>query len=109
MKMPPTTEFQKQFEAFAKFGDPRSDGKQISLTQSDKWMKQARLLGVSISTTDTAINFKKMKSNKLSLAEYLRFLEQLTSKKSGQLDEFKNKMTSCGTPSVLKMKRVFKN
>ena len=32
--------FQEQFRAFAKFGDSKADGKQISLSQSDKWMKQ---------------------------------------------------------------------
>ncbi len=30
----------EQFRAFAKFGDSKADGKAISLSQSDKWMKQ---------------------------------------------------------------------
>lgn len=34
--------FQEQFRAFAKFGDSKADGKQISLSQSDKWMKQVK-------------------------------------------------------------------
>lgn len=32
-----------QFKAFSKFGDTKSDGKQITLSQSDKWMKQAKV------------------------------------------------------------------
>lgn len=32
-----------QFKAFSKFGDTKSDGKLITLSQSDKWMKQAKV------------------------------------------------------------------
>lgn len=103
------TEFQSQFEAFAAFGITTSDGKHISLRQSDKWMRQANVLGAGISTTDTAIYFKKMRKSKLSLTEYLRFLKELTSERNGQLDDFKNKMASCGAPGVPKMKKVFIN
>lgn len=106
--MSSTTEFQNQFEAFAKLGK-KSDGKQISLTQSDKWMKQAKVLDAAISTTDTAICFKKMRKPTLSLVEYSRFLEDLTSKEEGQLNDFKNKMASCGAPAIPKMKKVFTN
>lgn len=41
--------FQEQFRAFAKFGDSKADGKQISLSQSDKWMKQVQNLFICIS------------------------------------------------------------
>ena len=51
----------EQFTAFSKFGDPASDGKQISLSNSDKWMKQAKVIdGKKITTTDTSICFKKL-------------------------------------------------
>jgi p25-alpha len=52
----------EQFRAFAKFGDSKADGKLISLSQSDKWMKQAKIIdGKKITTTDTGIYFKKFK------------------------------------------------
>ena len=35
--------FTDQFKAFSKFGDVKSDGKFITLSQSDKWMKQAQV------------------------------------------------------------------
>lgn len=35
--------FKEQFKAFSKFGDTKSDGKLITLSQSDKWMKQAKV------------------------------------------------------------------
>lgn len=35
--------FKEQFKAFSKFGDVKSDGKFITLSQSDKWMKQAHV------------------------------------------------------------------
>ena len=54
--------FLSSFKAFAKFGDTKSDGKQITLSQSDKWMKQAKVIdGKKITTTDTGIYFKKHK------------------------------------------------
>jgi hypothetical protein len=50
-----------QFEAFSKFGDKNADGKTIKLSQSDKWFKQAKVIGVKkISTTDTGIAFRKI-------------------------------------------------
>lgn len=38
-----TATFKDQFKAFSKFGDVKSDGKFITLSQSDKWMKQAHV------------------------------------------------------------------
>lgn len=37
---PSSQTFTEQFKTFAKFGDPKSDGRQITLSNSDKWMKQ---------------------------------------------------------------------
>lgn len=37
---PSSASFAEQFKAYAKFGDPKSDGRQITLSNSDKWMKQ---------------------------------------------------------------------
>lgn len=54
--------FQEQFKLFAKFGDRDSDGKHIKLSQSDKWMRQAKVIdGKKITATDTGICFKKLK------------------------------------------------
>ena len=59
---PPSAAFKEQFKAFSKFGDTKSDGKHITLSQSDKWMKQAKVVdGKTITTTDTGIHFKKFK------------------------------------------------
>ena len=38
-----TGNFKDSFKAFSKFGDIKSDGKHITLSQSDKWMKQAKV------------------------------------------------------------------
>lgn len=54
--------FRECFRAFSKFGDTKSDGKFVTLSQSDKWMKQAKIIdGKKITTTDTGIFFKKFK------------------------------------------------
>lgn len=58
----PMQSFRAQFKAFSKFGDTKSDGKHITLSQSDKWMKQAKVIeGKKINTTDTGIYFKRLK------------------------------------------------
>lgn len=89
------------FKAFSKFGDPKSDGKLITLSQSDKWMKQAKVIdGKKITTTDTAIHFKKLKIVKMGIEDYLKFLDDLAKSKKVELDEIKKKLTSCGQPGV---------
>lgn len=49
------------FETYAKFGDPKSDGKSITLSNSDKWFKQAKVFDKKLTTVDTGICFKKLK------------------------------------------------
>lgn len=54
--------FRDNFRLFSKFGDTKSDGKSLTLSQSDKWMKQAKVIdGKKLTTTDTGICFKKFK------------------------------------------------
>lgn len=92
--------FKEQFKAFSKFGDPKSDGKHLTLSQSDKWMKQAKVIDKKITTTDTGIHFKKLKSMKLSIVDYNKFLEDLAKTKKVELDEIKSKMANCGAPGI---------
>lgn len=93
--------FLASFKAFSKFGDPKSDGKLITLSQSDKWMKQAKVIdGKKITTTDTGIYFKKHKSTKLGIEQYKAFLEELAKSKKVDLAEMKKKMANCGPPGV---------
>lgn len=96
-----TPSFKAQFRAFSKFGDTKSDGKHITLSQSDKWMKQAKVIdGKKITTTDTGIYFKKFKQQKLGVDDYMKFLEDLAKNKKIEADELKNKMSSCGAPGL---------
>lgn len=91
--------FEDNFKVFAKFGDPKSDGKQITLSNSDKWMKQAKVIdGKKITTTDTGIYFKKLKAQKVSVGDYKKFLEDLAKNKKVELEEIKTKMAGCGQP-----------
>lgn len=93
--------FLASFKAFSKFGDSKSDGKLITLSQSDKWMKQAKVIdGKKITTTDTGIYFKKHKSTKLGLEQYKTFLDELAKSKKMELAEIKKKMANCGPPGV---------
>lgn len=96
----PKVSLQSQFKAFAKFGDIKADGKLITLSQSDKWMKQAKVIDKKITTTDTGIHFKKFKAMKISFADYNKYLEDLAKTKKIELSEIKNKLAGCGAPGV---------
>ncbi|XP_067643380.1 tubulin polymerization-promoting protein homolog isoform X1 [Eurosta solidaginis] len=96
----PKISLQDQFKAFSKFGDTKSDGKLITLSQSDKWMKQAKVIDKKITTTDTGIHFKKFKSLKISYADYNKFLEDLAKTRNVELSEIKKKLANCGAPGV---------
>ncbi|KAH8319347.1 hypothetical protein KR067_004724 [Drosophila pandora] len=97
----PKVSFADQFKAFSKFGDTKSDGKLITLSQSDKWMKQAKVIDKKITTTDTGIHFKKFKAMKISLADYNKFLDDLAKTKKVELAEIKQKLAGCGAPGVV--------
>ena len=73
-----------QFQMFSKFGESGSDGSQITLTQSDKWLRQAKVIdGWNVTTTDTAIAFRKISrgSTRLSYPGWLVFLRELAETK----------------------------
>lgn len=93
-------DIKEQFKAFSKFGDSKSDGKLITLSQSDKWMKQAKVIDKKITTTDTGIHFKKLKSLKVSYSDYIKFLDDLATTKKVDLAEIKDKLAGCGAPGV---------
>lgn len=58
---PTDSSFEQNFRAFAKFGECKSTGDAITLTNSDKWFKQAKVIdGKKITTVDTGIYFKKI-------------------------------------------------
>lgn len=97
----PAASIKDSFKAFSKFGDTKSDGKLITLSQSDKWMKQAKIFdNKKITTTDTGIHFKKLKSLKVGYLDYLKFLEDLATTRKVDLSEIKSKMANCGAPGV---------
>lgn len=98
---PPSAAFKEQFKAFSKFGDTKSDGKQITLSQSDKWMKQAKVIDPkTITTTDTGIHFKKFKLQKITLSDYIKFIDDLAKTRKVDVEQIKKKMAECGAPGV---------
>lgn len=64
-KTPPNTPapgtLAENFKSFAKFGDIKSSGEAITLSNSDKWFKQAKIIdGKKLSTVDTGIYWKQV-------------------------------------------------
>ncbi|KAK8763316.1 hypothetical protein V5799_034075 [Amblyomma americanum] len=99
----PPTSFDGQFKAFAKFGDSKSTGDAITLSNSDKWFKQAKVIdGKKITTTDTGIYFKQVAKTKkaLNLKEYQQFLEVIGKNKKVEVEEIKDKLSTCGPPAT---------
>ena len=57
-----------QFELFSKFGDSGSSGRQITLSQSDRWLRQAKVIdGWNLTTIDTAIAIRKISKGSIWL------------------------------------------
>ncbi|XP_076370463.1 tubulin polymerization-promoting protein homolog isoform X2 [Tachypleus tridentatus] len=95
--------FEEMFKAFAKFGDTKNTGDSITLFNSDKWFKQAKVIdGKKITTTDTGIYFKQISKVKkaLNLNEYNQFLENIAKNKKVDVTEIKQKLSSCGPPGT---------
>ena len=73
---------------FSRFGhlnsQTRAQGDLITLSQSDKWLRQAKVIdGWNVTTTDTAIAFRKISrgSTRLSYPGWLVFLRELAETK----------------------------
>lgn len=98
----PSTRLDQQFTHFSKFNDSKSDGRTITLTKLDKWLKQAQLIDKHLTMTDTGICFNKFRSRTISYSEFLVFLEDLSARKNIPLDEIKFKLVDCGLPGFVK-------
>ncbi|XP_054165395.1 tubulin polymerization-promoting protein homolog isoform X2 [Oppia nitens] len=97
--------FEELFRVFAKFGDPKGVGDAITLSNSDKWFKQSKVIdGKKLTTVDTGIYFKQIAKTKrsLNLSEYCQFLETIAKNKKLDLNEIKHKLATSGTPSTTK-------
>ncbi|XP_025834993.1 TPPP family protein CG45057 isoform X2 [Agrilus planipennis] len=92
---------ESQFYNFARYGEETADGKTITLTKSDKWMKQAKILdGKNVTLTDTGFCFSKFKAYAIKFDDYMIFLEDLAQYKQLDAEEIKNKLVLCGLPGA---------
>lgn len=90
------------FEQFAKFGDKKSTGQQITLTNIDKWMKQANIFNKKLTTTDTGIAFKKFKTKTIDFDTFKLLLEDLAKTMKIDVAELIKKLEECGAPGTTK-------
>ena len=104
-----SSDLQYQFELFAKFGGSSSDGRQITLSQSDKWLRQAKVIDSwNVTTTDTAIAFRKISRGSIWL-DYLawrEFLEEFTTRAKLDFQTVVDKLEACGEPSLTESTRL---
>lgn len=102
------SKLEQQFAQFSKFGDSKSDGKTITLTNIDKWFKQAQIFDKKLTTTDTGITFNKFKSRTISYSDFISFVEDLAKQKEIPVEEIKEKLQNCGTPGTSKTTEAVK-
>lgn len=86
------------FEAFAKFGG--GDPKHITLSNSDKWFKQAKVFDKKLTTVDTGICFKKLKQKAIDFKTFNIYLEDLAKTKGIPVEDIKAKLVAGGPPNV---------
>jgi len=111
-KEPEKAKLRSQFQLFSRFGDKSSDGTTLKLSQSDKWFKQASLIRPKgISTTDTAIVFKKVSKGvpRLSFPAWCRYLGEMATAKKMDVNEIKTKLINCGPPGVVDGTKIAKS
>jgi hypothetical protein len=88
-----------QFELFSKFGDSGSTGFQITLSQTDRWLRQAQVIdGWNVTTIDTAIAFRKISKGSIWLEYKLwrAFIEYLSKQKHLNISKVIDKLEKCG-------------
>lgn len=98
----PAEALRQHFQAYAAFGkDRHKDGSHITLSQIDRWFKQAQVIdGDNITTTDTAIVFKKISGSCawITYREYLKFLDAFAEDFQMDIDVLKKKLGTAGPP-----------
>ena len=92
-----------QFQLFAKFGESGAAGTKITLSQSDRWLRQAKVIdGWTVTTIDTAIAFRKISKGSIWLDFKLwrSFLEYVAKQKDLNLSHMIDKLEMCGKPNI---------
>ncbi|CAG7823511.1 unnamed protein product [Allacma fusca] len=100
--------FKELFYAFSRFGDPFAVGKQITLTNSDKWLKQAGVIdGELITTTDTSILFRRLfkAAKKIGFHDFVQYIYELALEKGLDVRFLEHKLMRCGPPSFSQITR----
>ncbi|KAL2726700.1 tubulin polymerization-promoting protein isoform X2 [Vespula squamosa] len=90
--------FESQFTAYAKYSNSKSDGRFISLSQSNKWMRQADIFTDKFTQADTELHFYELHREKLDVEDYKKFINNLAKAKKLDPRVIITKMTKCGPP-----------
>ena len=82
------------------------------MTQSDKWLRQAKVIdGWNVTTTDTAIAFRKISRGSIWLGynPWRQFLEELATRKGLDMKEVVDRLEMCGKPGLNKVTKYTAN
>ncbi|KAK5642658.1 hypothetical protein RI129_008825 [Pyrocoelia pectoralis] len=93
------TVLKQQFQHFSKYGAKGTDGSKITLTNTDYWLRQAKILDdKKVTFTDTGVLFNKSRSRTITFEQFLQFLEDLSALKNVDVINFHTQLTECGMP-----------
>lgn len=82
----PSTDYaslQEGFINYAKFGEKGKASENMTLKNADKWLKDSKVFGKKLTTTDTSIGFKQVvgvKSRHMTFEQFKTFLQRLANK-----------------------------
>ncbi|KAB0796792.1 hypothetical protein PPYR_10853 [Photinus pyralis] len=89
----------QQFEFFARYGAKGTDGDKITLTNTDYWLRQAKILDDrKVTLTDTGVCFNKMRSRTITFQQFMEFLDDLSTLKKLDMQNLQTQLTECGMP-----------
>ena len=92
-----------QFAAYSQHGARRGEAAptQITLSQSDKWLRQAEVIRPPrLTTTDTAILWRRLARPgiHLTFSQWLQFVDRLAAEKELSVGEVRQALVQCGKP-----------
>ena len=98
---------ERLFDDVSRFGG--REGRMITLTESDKWMRQGKLLdNWNVTTIDTALAFRKISRGAIWLdyTKWRQFLDELVDKKQLDMNNVIEHLENCGIPGTNTKERI---
>ena len=104
-----SSDLHHMFELFSRFGGSPGEGTLITLSQTDRWLRQAKVIDSwNVTTTDTALAFRKISRGSiwLDFLAWREFLSEFSSRTGLDIQDVVDKLENCGKPSLTESTRL---